>query len=170
MSGSTADTIDIVARTAYGEARGCGVLGLTAVINVICNRAAHPTWWGDNLSSVCLEPYQFSCRNLNDPNRAKLLSVGESDPWFAIARGLATRAVYGTLADLTHGADSYFARSMQTPPAWAARATRLYVDSCHAFYRVETAAASSKPEACNVSTASTADQLNADELDDLENE
>lgn len=131
------DIIDTVARNAWGEARGCGELGMQAVINVIVNRADNPSWWGNSLVSVCLKPYQFSCRNQGDPNRAKLLAVTTADPDFKIALALATKAVAGTLEDLTHGADSYYALSMTSPPTWAATGLRTYTDQWHAFYKLQ---------------------------------
>lgn len=73
-----------------GEARGEGEDGMRAVAQVIENRLNHPRRFGDTVKSVCLRPWQFSCFNPNDPNRAKLLSMWESDP---IAYGLAEKIV-----------------------------------------------------------------------------
>lgn len=70
--------IDLLARTAWGEARGEGVSGMQAVINVVQNRVARGGWWGATIEDVVLKPWQFSAWNANDPNRAKLLAVDAS--------------------------------------------------------------------------------------------
>jgi hypothetical protein len=84
---------------------------------------------------VCTAPYQFSCWNSNDPNRAKLLTVTDRDPEFRIALALAKQAVAGTLPDLTNGADSYFAIGSKIPN-WAAGHRPVYSDGWHTFYRL----------------------------------
>lgn len=160
MSALSEDVLT-AARTIWGEARGCGYLGMLGVASVIGNRHKHPEKaWGATIASVCRAPWQFSCWNEGDPNLAKMLAVTEADPTFAIAVALAVRLENGTLHDITDGADCYYARSMATPPAWAAGATRTHLDSCHNFFRTGTGAAS------NVS-ASAADRLNAAELQAL---
>jgi N-acetylmuramoyl-L-alanine amidase len=155
--------VDTVARTAWGEARGCGLSGMMAVINVIYNRAKHPIHWADQAAEVCLEPSQFSCWNAADPNKPLLSRVTSADPQFKQAVDLAARAAAGKLGDITGGADSYYARSLKTPPYWAVNAARTYTDKCH--YYLRTAA----PPAPAIST-SAADALNALELAKLRGE
>lgn len=130
---------DTLARTLDGEAEGCGVSGMTAVACVVLNRVRHSGWWGSTIASVCLAPYQFSCW-LPGPDRTRIEALPVSDPWYGIAQSIAARAVAGTLADITNSADSYYAKSMHTPPAWAAKAALVYEDGWHRFYRTETAA------------------------------
>ena len=60
-------------RTIWGEARGEGEPGMTAVAHVLLNRLKDGRW-GTALGSVCLAPYQFSCWNIGDPNRARMLA------------------------------------------------------------------------------------------------
>ncbi len=120
--------MDAVARTIWGEARGEGEAGMTAVANVIFNRWIDAvegvvTWWGSTFKEICHAPYQFSAWNSNDPNRAKMLAVTDADPQFRIALGLAQKCTNGTLADLTGGATSYYDTSI-TAPSWAASMTR----------------------------------------------
>lgn len=134
------DPVDTVARTLYGEARGCGATGMKHVASVICNRVSHISWWGTGFPGVCMQPYQFSCWLPGDPNLPKLLAVTESDPDFRVALSIANVAVARQLPDLTYGADSYYALAMRTPPAWAAKAQRTTVDGWHAFYRTIAAA------------------------------
>lgn len=157
-------SIDTLARTLWGEARGCGATGMRHVANVIVNRAQHPSWWGNNIIAVCLQPYQFSCRNPGDSNRAKLMAVTMADRDFVIAMDIARQAVAGNLPDETWGADSYFALSMAHPPAWAAKAVKTFSDGWHVFYRTTpNAPPGSRPDVPNVSVH-TADDLNAQEL------
>ena len=159
MSESTIpDAEDTLARTLWGEARGCGAAGMRHVASVILNRAAHPRWWGHDVASVCLAPEQFSCWNVGDPNRAKLLAVTSADPWFSIAQGIAGAALSGGNPDETHGADSYYALSMETPPAWTKSAVHTYSDGWHSFWRV----ASTIPVA-NVDTAAQKGQTGTGE-------
>lgn len=134
---NTQTSVDVMARTLYGEARGCGADGMKHVAMVILNRVHHPRWWGTGVIGVCQAPYQFSCWNKNDPNRAKIEAVTDTDPIFVQAIAIATQAIAGNLPDVTSGADSYFALSMAQPPTWIERATKTYQDAWHAFYRVE---------------------------------
>lgn len=131
---SKPDPIDIVARTAWGEARGEGQDGMQAVINVVMNRARRQGWMGHDPISVCLKPWQFSCWNQDDPNRVKLLAVAIDDPQFRQALQLADNAVNGLLADITKGADSY-ADLRYCAPDWAAEAEFLVKVGNQSFYK-----------------------------------
>ena len=160
-------SVDTLARTIWGEARGCGLAGMAHVANVIVNRADNPRWWGDDVIHVCTAPEQFSCWNADDPNREKLLAVADTDPEFMIAVTIATAAVGRRLGDGTGGADSYYAKSMAAPPAWAARGTVTLDDGWHIFLRMEIAAPDGGPGTVNVSVnAKTPAPDEADVLDD----
>lgn len=129
--------MDCIARTIWGEARGCGTEGMEAVACVIMNRARNPRWWGGpDPVSVCLKPFQFSCWLPDDPNREKLLAVTEADPQFREAMDIAHRAVLGLLADITENADSYFAIGSPEPD-WAMTATRTVTIGGQMFFRTE---------------------------------
>lgn len=142
------DPVDVVARTLDGEAEGCGALGMQAVANVIANRVKHPRWWGNTFLGVCMAPYQFSCW-LPGPDRVRIEALtADGNHWFQTAQALAKAAIAGTLPDITSGADSYFAIGSEVPH-WAARATPVYSDKWHHFYRLELAAPSGEPEAAN---------------------
>jgi len=125
---------ELAARTAWGEARGEGVVGMHAILNVIAHRVAKPGWWGRDIESVC-RPVQFSCWNANDPNRAKALSVTDEDPLFRSAMTLSGRMIEANLPDVTNGADSYFALGIPLP-RWAAGRKPVKVIGHHAFYRL----------------------------------
>jgi N-acetylmuramoyl-L-alanine amidase len=110
---------EVVARTAWGEARSLGQRGMQGVTNVIQARVANPSWWGFNWRGVCLARYQFSCWNDGDPNLHKLLNVTVADPQYVSALSLGMDAISGELPDIVEGADSYFDLSLPVPPYWA---------------------------------------------------
>lgn len=133
-------TIDVFARTIWGEARGEGPNGMEAVADVILNRvkAAQDRggyWWGDNIISVCQKPYQFSCWNRSDSNYKLLQAVTEkSDIYYATAIRVARRAVAGTLDDITGGATHYHAQGIL--PDWASGQTPTATIGHHIFYKL----------------------------------
>lgn len=131
--------IDTLARTLWGEARGEGPQGMDAVASVILNRvkiaqARGGYWWGNDIISVCQKPYQFSCWNRSDPNYRVLQAVTEKDLHFATAVRIARRAVAGTLADVTGGADHYHAKSIA--PDWAKGQKPTTTIRNHIFYKL----------------------------------
>jgi len=132
-AGGQAQAVDVLARTAWGEARSEGAAGMQAVLNVIMNRARIGGWWGDDPVEVATKPWQFSAWNKNDPNRGRLLSVTTADPKFREALALAARAVAGTLPDITGGATHYYADYI-AKPTWAAKMTKTATIGRHLFY------------------------------------
>ncbi len=132
-----ARTVDILARTIYGEARGELVRGREAVAAVIMNRVRlarqrQGYWWGASVEAVCTKPWQFSCWNAGDPNRDKLLAVGPENRAFQSCLRVARRAVEGRLIDPTGGATHYHARRVSPP--WArGRAPSAEIGQ-HRFY------------------------------------
>lgn len=76
----TQASLRIAAETVWGEARGESYEGKLAVAWVIRRRVDEPAWWGRDVVSVCCHEWQFSCRNANDPNAAKLAKVPDDDP------------------------------------------------------------------------------------------
>lgn len=135
---TSATTVEILARTLWGEARGQGSTGMQAVCNVIQNRAKNPGWWGHDLRSVCLASEQFSCWNANDPQAARMRGPID-DAAFAQATAIANKAVAETLVDLTRGADHYFAETIPTP-SWAYGRSPTFVYGApgdrHLFYKL----------------------------------
>jgi len=133
--------IDTLARTIWGEARSEGVAGMEAVASVVANRVAVARahggsyWWGHDIASVCRKPFQFSCWNANDPNRARLLAVTDSNIHFVTCLRIARRCFYGTLADTTHGATHY--HTVDILPAWAKGQTPVATIGHHIFYKLE---------------------------------
>jgi len=131
------EPVGILARTIYGEARGQGVAGMSAIASVVMNRVNNPGWWGTNVIFVCLDDWQFSCWNNGDPNRKFIVAALETDLIFASAISIATKAVNGTLADSTNGADSYYAESLAIPPIWANGLVPTAVIGGQRFYQTK---------------------------------
>lgn len=67
--GETLTQQEIVAITILAEARGEGKSGMYAVACVISQRAKERK---KSAAQVCLQPFQFSCWNKNDPQRPHL--------------------------------------------------------------------------------------------------
>ena len=112
----------VAALTAFGEARGQGIEGITAVINVIKNRKNHLIRWSDNAVGVCLEKFQFSCWGKDDPNFEKLVNLNFNNRVFQHCFGLTYGVLNGYINDNTDGADHYYDTSID-PPYWAENMT-----------------------------------------------
>lgn len=131
--------VDVMARTLWGEARSEGVKGKEAVAHVILNRVKYADenggqfWWGNNITTVCQRPYQFSCWNLSDPNRAKIIALDSSDVHFQTCLRMARRAVYGGLGeDITKGATHY--HTFDVNPIWSRDIDPIAIIGRHKFY------------------------------------
>lgn len=133
---SARDTdIETVAQTLWGEARGEGREGMAAVACVIGNRLARNMRGKTSLTAVCLDKYQFSCWNPNDPNLSRLDRVRRNpDESYRIARELATQLIDGQLDDMTSGATHYYADSLRTPPYWAVGLRPCFTLGRHVFF------------------------------------
>lgn len=152
-------TTDILARTLYGEDRGDGALGMAAVAHVVLNRVALGGWWGTTIVDVCLHPWQFSCWNMDDLNRSKLLNVTAEDSSFELATSIAHLAVSGALgADTTNGADSYYAIG-SSRPLWATGLLPCATIGAQIFFRTRGIVPTQMPD--------QADALNQAELNKL---
>lgn len=130
------EQIDVMARTAWGEARGEGQSGMQAVLNVVMNRVKKGSWYGATPKDVCLKKYQFSCWLDSDPNKAKLLAVDENDKDFARAKYMATLAYDGQLTDITKGATNYvnLASLGDNVPSWVNNMKLSTTIGKHSFY------------------------------------
>lgn len=131
--------IEIMARTLYGEARGevakVGIIALEAIASVICNRVQYPKRFGRTHRDVCLQPYQFSCWNIADPNRCRLLQPSLDDGIITLCRRVAQAYLEGEGGDVTGGADHYYAHSIR-PPFWAADKVPVTEIGAHRFYKL----------------------------------
>lgn len=136
---------EVLAATIYGEARGEIPLGRFGVAWVVHNRVlaaqAHPRpqFGTGNYRSACLAKYQFSCWNINDPNRPALLALDCAHPGPVLAECLLVAdAVLGGIsaADPTHGAKWYKVTSLPWPHDWGKPVPALAVIGHHSFYNL----------------------------------
>lgn len=141
MNASDDQARDILARTIWGEARGEPLKGMQAIANVVLNRVAIADgngghyWWGHDIVTVCLKPWQFSCWNKNDPNRKKLEKLSaDKDRSFQLCLQIAEKAVSGCLLDVTGGADHYHTRYIN--PFWAKNEVPTTTIGDHLFYKL----------------------------------
>ncbi len=113
-----------MAQTVSGEARGQDFYTQVGVASVIMNRVRKPSWWGIDIQTVCRKPYQFSCWNKNDPNRAIILKLGLDDKVFRTAYAACLIAINNIRlpgkyeSDPTFGATHYHDTSITKPPAF----------------------------------------------------
>jgi spore germination cell wall hydrolase CwlJ-like protein len=135
-----ATEVDTLARTLWGEARGEGEAGMIAVAAVIRNRVdlsarlSGQHWWGHDWITVCRARGQFASWNPGDPNRAKLLTVTDTDPEFRLAKRIAADAIAGRIEDPTFGATAYRAADRPWPYSWGHFRLPLVEIGRHAFY------------------------------------
>lgn len=122
----------VAIRTLFGEARGEPLEGQFAVAHVLINRRKDGRW-GTTPAAVCLWPMQFSCWNVNDPNRLKMLLLADDAPELITL----TQVWEGANADLgpdpVGGAQFYYAASMAQPPSWAKAMTVTAKIGRHTF-------------------------------------
>jgi N-acetylmuramoyl-L-alanine amidase len=129
--------------TLYGECRGEKIEGQLACASVIRRRAQERR---KSIKEVCLEPLQFSCWNVNDPNFTKILNLLD-DPlvehpdedvihqlkW--IAQGMMEEK----LLDNTDRANHYLATwlwSSPSRPSWAKGVKEFKVIGSQVFFRL----------------------------------
>jgi spore germination cell wall hydrolase CwlJ-like protein len=128
--------VALMALCCYREARGETLYGKRAVCHVIKNRATQGGWWGHDVASVVLKPWQFSSFNANDPNSA-VWPEDEATPAWIDCLSAASAVLVGDEPDNTDGATFYHDTSMGWPKAWGKESD--YVNSLNIgrlrFYR-----------------------------------
>lgn len=124
-----AEHIDTLARTLYGEAKPHDIQDATAIACVVMNRVALPNW-PDDVESVCIQPYQFSCWNTSDPNRARIFKANGA--WFDKCVQIAMKAVDHQLVDPTTASTHYHTPAVK--PAWSRGKKPVYFTSGHVFF------------------------------------
>jgi len=139
----------LLALTAYGEARGEGPEGMAAVLNVIKNRVQlglkdfYDRYilqrTGDPIPAVVLKRRQFSIFDPGNPNRQILLSIARNFdaalqryPTLRIAYELANQMLSGALPDNVAGAVYYHPLGLS--PGWARRYQAVARVGKHIFY------------------------------------
>jgi len=133
----TYTTLDVLARTIYGESRSEPIDSRAAVACVIINRAKIGGWWGETIADVCRFPWQFSCWNLGDPNLEKLKSVTSAQPVFLECWVIAELAMAGCLKDHTGGATHYMTAARREegwPKDWGDPKTPCAHIGAHLFF------------------------------------
>lgn len=132
-------SIDILARTLYGEARSESERGKQAVANVIVNRAnlarsnsRYATRFGTGIVGVCKKPSQFSCWNRSDPNYKIITSVTMATAKFRECVAIAAKAVNNQLPDIVGGAVFYHTKAIK--PSWSKNVSPAYTVDSHVFY------------------------------------
>ena len=131
------------ALTVYGEAKNQSVSGLQAVLSVIRNRVKVGRF-GSGWKGVIFKPWQFSCWNEGDPNRAQLLQLGfqligkterTQNAVFDVCVWLAAQMVEGKYLSNVSDSTHYYAPAIVDTPAWAkSPAVRRTVVGSHVFY------------------------------------
>lgn len=120
-----------VTQTIWAESRGEPQMGKWAVAQVIKNRAIKRKM---TPATICLQKWQFSCWNMNDPNY-KIISEPNKDisgkDWDACLD--AFRSVFWlNVPDITNGATHYHTQAIK--PNWAVGKEPCYVFGNHIFY------------------------------------
>ncbi|MCA1908779.1 MAG: cell wall hydrolase, partial [Magnetospirillum sp.] len=128
-------------RTLAGEAEAKDRDDMECIAAVIVNRMNLPNWPG-SAAQVCQQPWQFSCWNVGDPGRARILALAKTDPLYLECREVAAAALEGRLPDRTNRATHYYA-SYITMPAWAKGKTPSYSNTAgkythHFFNDIDT--------------------------------
>lgn len=129
---------------AVGDARdGSSIEERIAVGCVVRNRlqSGRTKQFGASWTGVCLQPWQFSCWNVPDPNRRRLLDMAEgiivggapADPRYVETAYLAGGVIQGAFLDITGGSTHYFNPRVVPAPAWA------YTDKSKKVLRTPTA-------------------------------
>jgi spore germination cell wall hydrolase CwlJ-like protein len=106
----------------YHEARGEGVLGLSAVASVVMNRAMAT---GQDVCDVVYKHKQFSWTH----NPKPIASNDNLHNIFVVAG----KALSGQLTDVTQGATHYHATHVK--PKWAKAMRKVVIINNHIFYK-----------------------------------
>lgn len=121
-----------LAQTLWGEARGEDDEGMTAVCCTVINRFNSGKWFaGKTIEETCKKPWQYSCWNINDPNRPKLLRL--TYPELKREFEIIKQVTSGVYKDITSGATHYYNPKV-CKPNWAEGKVPCYVHGNHLFF------------------------------------
>lgn len=115
--------LSLMALAVFREARGEPFNGKRGVCHVIQNRANKPCWWGTDIKSVVLKPFQFSSFNSNDPN--SIVWPADNSPVWTDCLSAASAILFGQDPDLTDGALYYHDSSIIFPKAWGSESSYI---------------------------------------------
>jgi len=126
--------LDILGRTGYGEVSGEEHDGIAAFAWVVKNRVGK---YGKDIIDVCLKPLQFSCWNMNDPNRQRILRVEYANPDFLRVLTICSMVFAGRIPDLTKGSNHYYnPLGVTKTPDWADESKFTVKIGAHKFYKL----------------------------------
>lgn len=125
----------IMARTAIGEARGEGDVGMQAVMWTGLNRFTKKKWFtAVSIAGTFLKPFQYSCWLQHDPNYGLITSLDEDIELMDIGLKWADDIIKGNIPDPTLGATHYHADTIAVP-GWVDGATVTVKIGRHIFYK-----------------------------------
>jgi spore germination cell wall hydrolase CwlJ-like protein len=123
----------------FGEARNCSEEEKIAIAYTAINRASDGKKWnGSTVKESILVPYQYSCFNINDPNRKKLMNPEIYDiKSFRECLVVAGDVLNRKYKDPTQGATHYHVSGIN--PSWSKSSsmtkTKEGKNFRHTFYR-----------------------------------
>ena len=133
MKASAEDCLTL-AKTIWGEARSESYLGQCEIAWVVLNRINSGRWFGGKtITATCLMPEQFTCWNVDDPNRMKLDGLTLDDPYFQVAMNAALSVITG-VAIPTGTKETHYYRTGTQLPKWAIGKTRSFKIGNHEFF------------------------------------
>lgn len=143
-------TREILALTAYAEARSEGSAGMQAVLEVVRNRAANQEKFadksvlsstGDIYKAVILKPYQFSPYNRSDQQYGKIKNIAYDFSNF-LKKDNELNIAYILAGKINHlksvGNATYFHSIYIIPPSWASVIPYVATIGNHIFYGEDT--------------------------------
>lgn len=127
---------EIMARTAIGEARGEGPLGMQAVMWTGLNRFNAKKWFsGATIAGTFLKRLQYDCWMPDDPNYSIIANMSpDAGTLLAAALTWSMGIINGSISDPTGGATHYFSDSI-SPPNWVQSAEFTVKIGRQSFYR-----------------------------------
>lgn len=139
---------EILALTLIGEARGEPIESIIAVGCVVRNRLLINPVSYKTYTDVCLKPFQFSCWNSNDKNKALLEDIATKmindqnidDIYLRQCIFIANGIIDFDLVDSTKSAEYYVVSKLLEDPAltpsWAKRRRYELVKGNHTFFSI----------------------------------
>lgn len=130
--------LDALALTIWGEARGEPIEGKIGVAMVMRNRLLQKYRGASSYVDVVTAKAQFSCWTEESSAMGSALEsllAGHPTTILALCVEIARATINGYLSDNTHGANHYYANTIQEP-VWAKGSPTLASLGHHRFYNV----------------------------------
>jgi len=132
--------LNLLTALIWGEARGEPIEGKIAVGWTVRNRVNSPRW-GKIYPDVILQPKQFSCFNLDDPNHHEVLlrllpsrNANMIDPTYRECRWVANGVLGSWVSDLSGGSNHY--HRWDCTPYWSRGETPVKRIGAHWFFKL----------------------------------